>query len=519
MSRKKSSRQRSARMSQGKPRRRITIAVALALSLVAGGAVLARLRGAARQLENKTAEVTPESLLPPNPSKEFIYLGAGGRLISTEESQGPSCSYSISPTSASFPASPGTGSVNVTAGTGCGWTATSNDGWISITSGSTGTGNGSVGYSVAANTGVGRNGSMTIAGQTFTVSQAAAGCSYSILPTSQSFTASAGTGSVSVTAGAGCTWTATSNATWITITSGSSGTGNGTVNYSVAANTGIARNGTMTIAGQTFTVSQAQGCSYSISPTSQSFTASAGIGSVTVTAGTGCTWTATSNDGWITITSGSSGTGNGTVGYSVAANSGAARNGTMTIAGQTFTVSQAAAGCSYSISPTSASFSSSGGTGSVSVTGDTGCSWTATSNATWITITSGSSGTGNGTVGYSVAANTGASRNGTMTIAGLTFTVTQSAAGGGGCNSASISPSSRFFNSSGGTSTFTVSNPSPSGCTWTAAPNVSWIAITSGGSGTGNGTVTYSVAPNTSGVTRTGKIFIGTTFHSVSQTP
>src|SRR5205085_336059 len=42
------------------------------------------------------------------------------------------------------------------------------------------------------------------------------------------------------------------------------------------------------------------------------------------------------------ITSGGSGSGNGTVGYSVAANSGAARTGTLTIATKTFTVNQAA---------------------------------------------------------------------------------------------------------------------------------------------------------------------------------
>ena len=49
-----------------------------------------------------------------------------------------------------------------------------------------------------------------------------------------------------------------SNASFITITSGSSGSGNGTVNYSVAANTGTtSRTGTMTIAGRTFTVTQA----------------------------------------------------------------------------------------------------------------------------------------------------------------------------------------------------------------------------------------------------------------------
>src|SRR5436190_1579149 len=82
-------------------------------------------------------------------------------------------------------------------------------------------------------------------------------CTFSINPTSASQPAGGGTGSVSVTAAAGCNWTAVSNATFITITSGSSGSGNGTVNYSVAANSGSSRSGTLTIAGQTFTVTQA----------------------------------------------------------------------------------------------------------------------------------------------------------------------------------------------------------------------------------------------------------------------
>ncbi len=64
---------------------------------------------------------------------------------------GGGCTYNINPTSASYPASGGSGSVTVTAPAGCGWTAVSNDGWITVTSGSSGSGNGSVGYSVAAN--------------------------------------------------------------------------------------------------------------------------------------------------------------------------------------------------------------------------------------------------------------------------------------------------------------------------------------------------------------------------------
>ncbi len=85
-------------------------------------------------------------------------------------------------------------------------------------------------------------------------------------------------------------------------------------------------------------------CTYSISPSSQSFTSSGGSGTVSVTAGAGCSWTAVSNAGWITVTAGASGSGNGTVSYSVTANAGAARSGTITIAGQTFTVTQSASG-------------------------------------------------------------------------------------------------------------------------------------------------------------------------------
>jgi len=88
--------------------------------------------------------------------------------------------------------------------------------------------------------------------------------------------------------------------------------------------------------------------------------------------------------------------------------------------------------CVYSIGPKSRSFNASGDTGTVNVSTQEGCSWTAVSNDTgWIIITSGSSGIGNGRVNYEVAANTSTtSRTGTMTIAGETFTVTQAGSAG-----------------------------------------------------------------------------------------
>jgi uncharacterized protein (TIGR03437 family) len=67
--------------------------------------------------------------------------------------------------------------------------------------------------------------------------------------------------------------------------------------------------------------------------------------------------------------------------------------------------------------------------GSVNLTFPTaGCSWTAASNVSWLTLTSGLNGTGNGSVGYSAAANaTAGARTGVITVAGQSFTITQAA--------------------------------------------------------------------------------------------
>jgi len=96
----------------------------------------------------------------------------------------------------------------------------------------------------------------------------------------------------------------------------------------------------------TGTITVSAPCTFSIAPTSAPIAAAGASGTVTVTAGAGCAWTAVSNAGFITVLSGASGTGNGSVGYSVAANpSTSPRSGTVTIAGQTFTVNQAGAAC------------------------------------------------------------------------------------------------------------------------------------------------------------------------------
>jgi len=82
------------------------------------------------------------------------------------------CSYVLAPVSRSHGPTAETGTLTITTGSGCAWTAAPNASWITITSGSSGNGNGTISYSVVANPGNGiRTGTVTIQGATFTISQ------------------------------------------------------------------------------------------------------------------------------------------------------------------------------------------------------------------------------------------------------------------------------------------------------------------------------------------------------------
>ncbi len=143
--------------------------------------------------------------------------------------------------------------------------------------------------------------------------------------------------------------TATGNTAWVTVNS----VLGGQVNYTVAANTGPPRDALINVlynngTGQStasFQVSQNNGCAYSINPSTQNFTGPGGGGSTNVTpTNSACGWSSVSNaPSWITITGGVSGTGNGTVSFTVAPNNtGVQRIGTINAAGQTLTINQSA---------------------------------------------------------------------------------------------------------------------------------------------------------------------------------
>ena len=275
-------------------------------------------------------------------------IGPGGTSasrLSNTFTVSASCTPSISASSVTVVPTASTGSVSVTAATGCTWTTTSNADWITVTSGASGTGNGSVGYSVAANTATtARTGTLTIAGQTFTVTQnGTQACTYAINTASRTSPAAGESTSVGVTATAGCAWTAASGAGWITITSGASGSGNGTVAMTISPNTSVSqRMGTVTIAGRPFTVTQ-QGlsCVYTVTPATLATPATGTSSTLSIATTAGCAWTASGMPSWITITTASQ-SGPGSLAYTVAANTGLARSATLTIAGRPVVVNQAA---------------------------------------------------------------------------------------------------------------------------------------------------------------------------------
>ncbi len=132
-----------------------------------------------------------------------------------------------------------------------------------------GIGNGSVTFLFAQNNNpTERFARLQMAGVGVLITQSGVSCAYTIKPdTAQVIDAGALQGMLTVSAPAGCDWTAASNNTWLRITSvtptrgtsfASTPTGNGRVYFNADANTsGAARTGTITVAGQAFTLRQA----------------------------------------------------------------------------------------------------------------------------------------------------------------------------------------------------------------------------------------------------------------------
>ncbi len=305
------------------------------------------------------------------------------------------------------------------------WTATANAAWLHLTvANQSGVGSTNVVFTFDQNPGATRIGTLTIAGQTLTVTQT--GPTYSLGTNALGEGVNAGSDSVVLTVSPNFgVWTATANATWLHLSlANQSGTGSASVAFSFDANPGATRIGTLTIAGQTLTVTQASPA-YSLATNALSEWATAGSDSVLLTVNPNFgVWTATANATWLHLsTPNQSGTGSTNVVFTFDANPGAIRIGTLTIGGQTLTVTQANVG----LGTKSLLEGPMAGSDSVVLAVNPGFGvWTATTNANWLHLSAANqSGAASTNVVFSFDSNPGPIRLGTLTIAGLTLTVTQ----------------------------------------------------------------------------------------------
>jgi hypothetical protein len=190
------------------------------------------------------------------------FTNADDEIYTTSKDMPPAC-VALSSATQLFGLRGGSGIATISAASGCAWNVlnTAAD-WIVLTSPEEAAGDGEITFEVRDNfTGSARIGTIIVGGRLLTVVQdgGVANCAYSISPKFENFSAAGGASSINVTATAGCAWQAATSASWITITTASAGIGNTTLTYNVAANPGpSARKGTIKIAGQTFSIKQAQ---------------------------------------------------------------------------------------------------------------------------------------------------------------------------------------------------------------------------------------------------------------------
>ena len=274
-------------------------------------------------------------------------------------------------------------------------------------------------------------------------------------------------------------------------------------------------------------------CTYTVTPTAvPNVPANGASGSISVNTQTNCAWGFSTNVSWITLSSANAAngqvTGSGVLNYTISASTlPTSEQGSIFISGPSpsvnIPVTQGAAVCSMTLMPASNTISAAGGPSSFGV--QTSCSWTATSNANWITVSSPSTGTsggtmpsvtgtGNGTVPFTVAPNGCVNpQTGTITVTSQpsqVFTLTES----GSPNNLTLSPTTASVPQAGVSGRFNV--VTGVGCGWTSFSDVGWLTITTAAGGTGNGGIGYTIGANT-GPARAGNIHVGSQLFAVTQ--
>lgn len=398
-------------------------------------------------------------------------------------------------------------------------------------------------------------------------------------PVSPVFPAEGGEGTVTATFPPDCSWTAGSREPWLTINAGANGTGKGVVRFSVAPNPVVAmdngtgpRTGSIDFGIGSYAITQRPQCGFRATPTTITPPIYDGLATfpfsetIFLSTGAGCPWNAVSNAPWIEFADkGASFSAEGSRSVAFQFTSlqlgNQPRTGTVTVAGRNITITQSPVG--YSCPPTAIIL---GQTVNDSIRDD--CRAIAsdtlrgrhyrfsgragqrivmnfssaevfprvqihpinadqTLSMKWVTggdsfdMLDGAS-LRIPAFGYATLPVTGdyliEIRPGVYTANNLgkfSFTVAEVSATD--CQLALSEPYRNFLAGSG-SGTVNVTIKEGGSCSWTARATEPWINITQGATGTGNGSVNYTLAANP-GAFRTGVIVVGDVQYLISQQP
>lgn len=294
-------------------------------------------------------------------ARDAAVLVADQSVRLSQQGRAP-CTIAATADRVTFDAAGGSGTIAIATAAHCAWTMTASDTWIALGA-TAGTGAAAVPFTVAPWPGSSeRKTTIRIAEQAIEVRQSRdqRTCTYAVSPTDVVLHWHDTGREIQVQTDGDCSWTVASNAAWLTFTGPSSRSGSGALQYVTPTFTEDAtRRAALELrwaapsAGQNVWVSQ-EGCRYGVYPATLTVDAAGRSGiminvvtqAVSASCSLGCPWTATPSASWIQITSGTPGSGDNPFFVTIPANAGAARSGSITVAGQIVRVVQGGAGAS-----------------------------------------------------------------------------------------------------------------------------------------------------------------------------
>lgn len=305
----------------------------------------------------------------------------------------------------------------------------------------------------------------------------------------------------------GGAWTAATSDPWIVL-GATSGTADEPVAYSVSVNTNIGeRVGYVYVSGHVHTITQ-KGRTGEISTENIEVECEGGSESISLAFDGRYAWDARPNVDWITV-SPTHGIAAGMIDCTIAPNNEVGtRTGTITFGDRTVTVFQY--GRRIKLSDYALERDYLAHVMPITVNALAITEWSATPNASWISIVDADNGQGrkgSGLLTVAISENPSyRARTGTVTIGTETFTITQAGRPAADCEF-SIGPveTTASVNGANGRIAVTATPELP----WTVTSNAGWLTLLqSTAIGDGNGNVFYTASPNSTLLERTGTITV-----------